>query len=202
MSDRQTALRNIAYELGMDFLDKEDQSPVTYLRDFRLFRTGMRKKISNLMIKKDALFESELRLFDYQYTISTGKSTHTFKQTVFFIESKKLGLPEFFMQPEHLLHRFAEFLGFKRDINFEQYPQFSRQYYLQSRDEDYLRASFRKPVLDLFTDEPNWHMEGVNYYLILYRNKMILPVRSIKPMYDMGVKLAGFMEAESPFLDL
>lgn len=198
--ERQQSLSKVAFELNFDFLDKQDQSPLAYLKDFRLFREGGSKKAYHLMSKKDDLLESELRIFDYKYTISTGKSSHTYHQTVFFLQSKKLGLPQFFMSPETLFHRFKEYLGFRKDIDFAEFPKFSEQYYLHGEDPEYIRSAFDSRVLRLFTVEPDWHVEGVNYYLVFYRKHKLLPPREIKRFYELGLKLARFMEAES--LDL
>ena len=55
--ERQQSLSKVAFELNFDFLDKQDQSPLAYLKDFRLFREGGSKKAYHLMSKKDDLLE-------------------------------------------------------------------------------------------------------------------------------------------------
>ena len=88
---------------------------------------------------------SDINVFDYRFTISTGKTSVTKEQTVFFMNSKELGLPDFYMKPEHFLHKIAAFLGFE-DIDFEEFPGFSDQYHLKGEDEHYIRAVMGEDV--------------------------------------------------------
>ena len=93
-----------ANELSWEIREKDEYGMIKWLLDFHLFKKGGRKKITPLLInKKDALELSAL--FDYSYTVSTGQSSATFRQTVYFRYSKSLALPHFMMVPEKWYHR-------------------------------------------------------------------------------------------------
>lgn len=198
MSARQQALEKVAFQLGMDFSPADEWGLKTLLRDFKLFKRGGRRKILNMMQHQSALHEMDIRIFDYQFTVSTGNSSQTFKQTVFFVESKKLGLPQFLMKPENFLHRIAAYLGFE-DIDFEEFPKFSAQYYLKGEDEDYIRGTLNDEFLKFFSIERNWYLEGLNYYLIFYRFNKLLPPTNIIDLHQKGLKLIKILEQE-PFV--
>lgn len=192
-NSRTDQIKRLAYELDMTYEAKDEWGLLRLLEDFKLFQPGGRKRIEHLLHRQDNMLESDLRIFDYRYTISTGKSSRTFKQTVFFMQSKKLGLPQFLMKPEHFFHRVGEFLGLSQDIDFEEHPKFSEQYWLTSQDEDYLRASLNEPFLKFFTIEKDWQLEGLNYYLLFYRKNHLLSSQEIAEFYKKGTQICEML---------
>lgn len=181
----------------MEYSPTDEWGLTSLLKDFNLFRRGSRKRIKHLLHRQGGLHQMDTRIFDYQFTISTGNSAQTFKQTVFFVESKELGLPQFLMKPETFFHRVGAFLGFE-DIDFEEFPDFSENYYLKGEDEDYIRSSLNDEFLKFFSVEKKWYLEGLNYYLIFYRfNKLLTPSR-VKELHTKGLELVDMLKQE-PF---
>jgi len=173
--NRIDGLRSVAFYQEMEFREKDEFKMISYLRSFKLFRTGGSKSITNILIKKDSLLRGQVRCFDYRYVVSTGKSSIPYNQTVFWANSKSLGLPAFEMKPETFLHKIGTFFGMK-DIDFEEYPVFSDQYLLQSKDEETVREFFQENVLHFFSRVTGWHIQADNYYFIMYRhNKIVKP---------------------------
>lgn len=194
MSKKRTqALEQVAFDLEMPFSPKDEWGSYELLRDFKLFQVGSRKGITNMMRKQDTMLEMDVSIFDFQYTISTGKTSHTYRQTVFFMQSKKLGLPHFWMKPENFTHRIGQWLNLSKDIDFIEYPTFSDQYWLKGKDEDYIRATMNDKVLKFFTIEKDWSLEGCNYYLIFYKNYQLLPPDTIKEFYRKGMKICEML---------
>lgn len=185
---RSQQLAEIAFRMQVDFSPEDDWGLIKLLEDFKLFRRGIGKKITNVFRSRDEMLETDLRIFDYQFTISTGKTSKRYRQTVFFADSRKLGLPEFRMKPELFIHKIGSLLGFK-DINFEAFPEFSRQYYLKSTDEYYLRASMHDGILRFFSVEKGWRVEGINYYLIFYKKDVLFPPEEIKDFFAKGTQV-------------
>lgn len=192
-SVRGQQLQQIAGQLEMDYTYGDEWGLVRSLRDFQLFRKGRGRKISHLLFRKDDWLESTVRIFDYQY--KTGKNGRKHHQTVFFVESKKLGLPQFLMKPENLFHKIGSLLGMQ-DIDFEAYPKFSNNYLLRSADEEYIRHIMNEEVLHYFTIERNWTMEGINYYLIFYRSGKLFSARSIETFYKKGMEIVRMLEIQ------
>ena len=195
---RQQQFERLAYQLDMEYSPKDEWGLKTLLKDFKLFRRGGRKRIKNLLHPQSELHQLDTRIFDYQFTISTGNSSRTFKQTVFFVESKSLGLPQFWMKPESFFHKVGAFLGFE-DIDFEEYPKFSENYYLKGEDEEYIRSTLNDEFLKFFSVEKKWYLEGLNYYMIFYRFNDLLPPHEVKNLHEKGLQLAEMLKQE-PFL--
>lgn len=181
---RPDLFKKLAYQIDANYQELDEYKQMSLLSDFALFRQGGRKKVYNLVTKSDP--DYQLNIFDYYYTISTGNSAHRIKTTVFFINSKKIALPEFGMKPEGFFHKVGQWLG-KEDIDFEQYPKFSNQYWLKGEDEDYIRRTFNKHLLQFFSLEKGWYMEGIGYYMILYKKKKLLSATELAEAYNRGM---------------
>ncbi|MCB9080869.1 MAG: hypothetical protein H6555_04060 [Lewinellaceae bacterium] len=192
-TERRLAAQLVANSLDLQFTATDEWGMLPLLKGFELFRKGVNKKITNVMQRKGDMLEYHVRIFDYQYTISSGKTSVTYNQSVFFLESKELGLPEFWMRPEHLFHRIGEWFG-RRDIDFEEYPEFSRRYFLTSPDEDYLRASLGDAFLRFFSVEKKWILEGVGYFLIFYQHNNLFEPLQMRQFYEQGTQLAEWLK--------
>ena len=168
----------------MAFVDKDEFGTKAYLKPFELFKIS-NGKIRNLCQKKSPSMDTEINLFDYKYTVSTGKTYHTFDQTVFFVNSKLLGLPEFRMKPENLGHKIANFLGWE-DIDFEKYPALSDKYHRTGEHEDFIRHTFDDNILKFVSTTSGLTIEAANYYMIFYSFNSLVPGNILSDFYRLG----------------
>lgn len=193
---RSQSLKKVAYQLSLDYSEESTDKLLPFLEGFRLFSGGRRKRIEHVLTYEHPMLDYRSYIFDYKFIRGSGKSRRVYYQTVFFIRSKKLGLPAFYMRPESILHSIAEWLKLRSDIDFEDYPEFSKQYELQGDDEDYIRATMNEKVLRFFSENKNWSLEGVNYYLIFYKKNRLIAPQEIKEFHRIGMFLAQVLEAE------
>ena len=126
-------MQETASNLDMQFHIKDEYGLISMMKDFKLFKRGYGKKIRNILSVKRDIEQPDIRIFDYHYVVGGGNSTRRISQTVFYIHSKALNLPEFIIKPEYFFHKVGEWLGMQ-DINFEAFPDFSKQYLLQGPD--------------------------------------------------------------------
>lgn len=190
---RGRQLRKVAFDLGMEYQEEDQYDLTTQLSDFRLFSRGARKRISNIMRRQDGLMEFDIRVFDYRYLRWNGNKMKTHQQTVFYLQSTQLGLPEVWMQPETIFHKVGELFG-RGDIDFVRFPKFSGNYRLTGEDEVFVRHHFNDEVLNYFTVEKGWSLEGVGYFLILYKKGRIMAPEKIKDFYKRGMKVFEMMK--------
>lgn len=195
--DRTEQLRRLADQLKMDFKPVDDWKLSSLLEDFKLFRNGGAHKITNMLMKKDDMETLDFRIFDFAYTVSTGKSSVTIRQTVLYVHSTSLALPQFWMKPENIFHKLGIWLGLQRDINFEEFPEFSKQYFLKSKDEEYTRATMDDQVLHYFTVEKNWYLEGIGYMMLFYKQGVVLDAPAIKELHWKGMKIYDMLVTET-----
>jgi hypothetical protein len=196
LRERTEQLRAVAFELEMDFEEKDEFGMIALLRDFKLFKIGGSKKITNILSKTSGLMEEKINVFDYRYTVSTGKSSHTFHQSVFFIQSKQLAMPQMLLKPENFFHKIGAWLGMQ-DIDFEEHPEFSDRYLLQGEDEERIRRTMsNETVMRFFTVEKNWSLESIGFYLVLYQERKLIDPGHFKTLYGKGMKLYEQLKTE------
>jgi hypothetical protein len=87
-------------------------------------------------------------LFDYRYTVGSGKHSHTSHQTLAVFRSSRLKNPGFVIKPEGFFNRVGAMLGVQ-DIDFEDSPEFSRKYVLQGANEELIRVFLTPERRDL-----------------------------------------------------
>ena len=193
---RADALKSLAYDLDMEYSRKDEFKFIKRMGEFQLFKAGHSKRIRNILRKDDDWLEFSTAIFDYQYTIQHGKSSSTYVQTVFFVDSKKLALPQFLLKPENFFHRIGKSLNWVKDIEFEEHPEFSRKYLIQSEFPEMFKEKVDEDFTRFFSVENKWRLEGVNYFLIFYRLHKKLPVSQIKDFYSKGLRLVEMLQDE------
>lgn len=183
------------------FKEADDLGLIKLMLDFKLFKKGSRKKICPLIIIDEGNLEYTC-VFDYSYAISSGKSSHTYRQTVYFRYSKLLALPHFIMVPEKWYHRIGTYFGMQ-DLDFVEYPVFSQNYLLKGNDEDYIRYHFDHPAMIRFFDNQGFYsMEGMNYLMILYIDDTLLPKEQIHQLIRIGDTLHDHLADKAPVIEL
>jgi hypothetical protein len=183
---RNITLRDLSKSMGLSFEHKHDYGMHQQLSEFRLFKVGGSREVLNVISEPGLGFENHL--FDYKYVVSTGKTTQIFKQTVLFINSKKLSLPEFYQKPETIFTRLMAILGFD-DIDFTNHEEYSKAYHLKGDYEEVIRYYFSDEVLDLLNAQKDLYVEGMNYYLILYQKNKLCPPEQLNTFRNLGLIL-------------
>ncbi|MGY2779777.1 hypothetical protein ACVW0B_001685 [Thermostichus sp. MS-CIW-23] len=187
---RREALERVAAQLGMRFsaqLPEEIRSRLLQA-GFGLFERGHGRRFYNSMSKR-LIDGTEITVFDYQYTSGSGKSSSTYRQSVFYAYHEDLHLPRFRLHPENaLFHGIAKAFGMQ-DINFESHPKFSRSYLLRGENEAQVRLRFHPGVLGFWEQHPNYCAEGAGAHLILWQNDRQVSPEEIAKWMRLGEEL-------------
>jgi hypothetical protein len=187
-AERADSLRQVAARLGWTYRDQVDFKTIPDLKRFELFRHGMSPKLRHVLLSPADAIRGVL--FEYSYTVSSGNSSHTMTQTVFYGTSDDLNLPSFSLRPEHFFHRVAGMLGYQ-DINFDGRPEFSRLFLLRGENEARIRAVFGDPVLEFFERHPGCCAAGMNREVLFWRPGKRLEVHELESFINEGYDLAG-----------
>jgi hypothetical protein len=187
---RREALERVAAQLGMRFsaqLPEEIRSRLLQA-GFGLFERGHGRRFYNSMSKR-LIDGTEITVFDYQYTRGSGKSSSTYRQSVFYAYHEDLHLPRFRLHPENaLFHGIAKAFGMQ-DINFESHPKFSRSYLLRGENEAQVRLRFHPGVLGFWEQHPNYCAEGAGAHLILWQNDRQVSPEEVAKWMRLGEEL-------------
>lgn len=142
---RTAKWRELAERLGFGFAGKSTSSPNA---SFRLFQRGYAEKRKNIMSGEAK--GTSVMMCDYQYSVSGGKSSTTYNQTICILQDNNLTIPKIFMRKEHGVF---DWLGEKfggKDIDFDDDPGFSKAFVLQGENDDEIRQVFSQRLRDFF----------------------------------------------------
>ena len=183
-SKRKAALQDIARELDMAFTEKDEYKVISYLKDFKLFRKGHSRRLKNLMRSDNGKGDQKV-IADYRYVVQAGNTPVTIRQTVYFRYNKAFKLPNFLMIPERWYHQVGQWFGMQ-DVDFMLYPKFSKEYLLQGADPEFLQKAFDDKLLEFFSNNHNWSVEGEGYFMIFYQDRKIKDHTEIKQFIKTG----------------
>lgn len=170
MARVQYMMNELSADLGLRYTDKDAFGLLAQLQEFDLFKS--RGRITHVM--SGNIEDTMVHLFEYAYTINTGKSSVTIRQTVFFANDKEWSLPNFRLKPETWWHKVLTAIGLQRDINFSENPDFSTRFWLTGNIEGMIREKFSPDLQQFFCERPPVHLSGNNYYLVAYKPGKVL----------------------------
>jgi hypothetical protein len=176
----------ISAELKLNFFPKGTTSLFERLKPFHLFSKGWSRKIKNLM--EGEANKVELAIFDYQYTTHGGQHPQTHRQSLLFIRSPKLNLPDFSLRPENVFHKIGSAFGDK-DIDFETHPIFSKSYLLRGDNEAVIRGLFNNELLNFIQSQQKISIEGSSDQLIFYRHKNRVKPEEVESFMEEGFQV-------------
>ena len=176
----------ISAELKLNFFPKGSTSLFERLKPFHLFSKGWSRKIKNLM--EGEANKVELAIFDYQYTTHGGQHPQTHRQSLLFIYSPKLCLPDFSLRPENVFHKIGSAFGDK-DIDFETHPIFSKSYLLRGDNEAVIRGLFNNELLNFIQSQQKISIEGSSDQLIFYRHKNRVKPEEVESFMEEGFQV-------------
>ena len=130
----------------------------------------------------------ELAIFDYQYTTHGGQHPQTHRQSLLFIRSPKLNLPDFSLRPENVFHKIGGSFGYK-DINFETHPIFSKSYLLRGENEAAIRGLFNNELLNFIQSQQKICIEGSGDQIIFYRHKSRVKPEEVESFMKEGFQV-------------
>ncbi len=93
----------------------------------------------------------------------------TIDQTVISIDAVGLSLPTFSMTPEGKLTNLLSSFAGNFDIDFEDHPDFSRQYLLFGADPDRVKTFFNRELLQYFSEHAGWQIMALKNQMVIYR---------------------------------
>lgn len=170
---RTEALQQYAQAHGLTF-EGTGTDLGGWVQGFKLFNQGRSRQLKNVM--RGAKERAQVALADYKYVTGGGKSSTTHRQTVCVVRYPGLHLPHFFVRRQvPLFDALGKMFG-GQDLDFEEDPQFSKAYVLQSDEGDgevrrYFNERARAHFLDLASK--NVQVEGDGEVLLLHVGRQL-----------------------------
>ncbi len=176
---------------------------------FNVNRRGFREIIPNALIEKikglslfntdgyqldkciNFVFEKkdkEVNTYLFEHYSSDVTSGH--KETVACFVSPKLNLPNFCLSPNNLLLKGLSLAI--PNIKFEDYPNFSKNYFLYCDDEIAIRLIFTPDVLSFLENNQGLWVEGFQDTLIYCRYNALPELKDVPRFYGQAKAVANF----------
>lgn len=148
---------------------------------FVLLNTGRDRTASNIVRRQaDQL---DVVIYDYRYTVGSGKAVDTPHQTVVLFHSPEIQVPRFILKPEGWLNKIGELFGGK-DIDFDEAPEFSKKFVLSGDDEAAIREFFNLERMELLTTFSKLCMEARPGTLLFWFDRKRTPPGEFQQFFE------------------
>ncbi len=185
---RTTALQALARHQGWAFHDHPPLAVVGHPSRWHLFTGGRGQRVRNHAAgTRDG---RPVAVFDYAYTTGSGRTQHTWRQTVVQVRVPGRELPAFELRPENVFHKVGGMFGYQ-DIDVEGDAAFSGQYLLRGVDEAAIRALFDAEVRDFYGRRPRCCTEAAGEDLFFWRTGKVTRPGDVPALVDEAMELAG-----------
>lgn len=182
LTKRQKVLKELAEDLDWSY-QVEPTSDPSNLEQFEYFKTKQINYQYNILINK----EKQFRLFDLSYSEGAFIAKEELKSSFLTISLNKL-IPQFVLDKEYLLTNLQETLGYE-DINFKNFPDFSRRFFLSGEDSKEVRKWFTPELIFFFESHSYFYVESKQDSLLIKSKNRLSSIEEIKKMYAFGMEL-------------
>jgi hypothetical protein len=189
---RAEAIKHQSQIMDFAYQEKVERGSTEIVYSLSLFLQGHSRKTTNIM--SGNYNHLPVTIADYQYVTGSGKNSSTHKQTFFIINSAKIKLPVFKLQPENMLHKIADIFG-QHDIDFESYPQFSKQYHLKGEDAAAIRALFLDSIINYFESHPGLTIEASDNNFLFYRGSKLVQPEKLQDFLQQGYDIYEYFKS-------
>ncbi|MDA8131956.1 MAG: hypothetical protein M0011_10685 [Elusimicrobia bacterium] len=167
---RRKDIEAMAASMGLIFAQEGPDPAALAAAGLELFSLGRSRRAFNMVEVQSQ--HGAVKLFDYSYTIGSGKSRSVRRHTVALMACGG-DIPRFDLKPETLMYKLGEMIGFK-DIDLPEFPLFSDKYRLTGPDEERVRAFFGSRRAAWFEQNLGLMVQGAPGFLLLIKQRGLL----------------------------
>ena len=166
LSSRQRFINNWAISNGFDY---EAKVPLTIFKvNLSSFPISRRiKDVESVILKQNDNYS--LMIADLKIQEGAMMTQENYIMNLVSLSGFKNELPDFVLEKEDITDLLKRFTGFK-DINFDQYPVFSKKYFLSSDNESQVRKIFAQNVIQLLENNPIYFVMCRNNQIIIHKD--------------------------------
>ena len=187
LTKRQKLLQKLSNILDWNYLP-DPVSNYGELEHFLYFKTKwINFRYNNLESKnKDFL------LFDLSYSEGAFIAKEDLRSTFLQIKGPEK-MPVFALDKENFMTNILQLSGLK-DIDFKEYPDFSKRFYLRGEDEKAIRAFFTGNLIFFFESHPAYYLESNGDSLLIRTKERLASIQEIKQILAFAEELLKILE--------
>jgi MFS superfamily sulfate permease-like transporter len=191
LSPRQIELRQLAEKDDYSFNPQRVKNILKY-KNFPIQQGNRILFEENILTKY--LDHERIEVSDITLTSGAMQDKEDIHITVIHAAELEAPVPDFALEPEGLLSRFSE-LTEGKDIDFGEYPVFSKKYYLRGTNEAAVREFFSASIVRFLENREEMHIECHKNKLLIYKKRGLMTA----PEIEYAVKFADdFTELIQP----
>jgi hypothetical protein len=192
---RSRAVRATAAKLGFEYVGRADEDVRRRLKT--LFGDDDSVSMRDVLRKKTDKAEILAGEFSYSTGGDAERGSRDISQTAALVESQRLRLPPFRLQPAGRVVSFLLNTMGMEDMDFETHPAFSRRIHLASSEEEWTRALFDESVLEYFVVYPGLAVEAEGDRFLAYRHGKTHTPRGLVTFLEQALELSALLHEAS-----
>ncbi len=189
LTNRQKNLNAFAEQLQWRYLPEIESNPAG-LNRFLFFESKVINYSINLLKDPQEAFS----IFDLFYSEGAFITKEDLKAT-FLLAKSPIALPVFVLDKEGIRTSIYQLAGLD-DINFKQYPDFSKRFHLSGNDTKAIRKLFTPELLYFFESHPYFHVESNGNTLLVKGKDRLSSLQEVKLMLSFAEDLTELLKKE------
>jgi MFS superfamily sulfate permease-like transporter len=190
LSPRQIELRKFAESRDYTYYPQKIRNLMKF-KDFPIQKGNKIQYEENVIIKYTDV--GKLEVSDIILVEGVRQLQQETNITILQLSETNFSIPDFALEPEGLWSKLSEVAGGK-DIDFHEFPVFSKKYYLRSENEIAVREFLSEPLMSFLENREEMHIECHRNKLLIYKKRGLLSTSEIQAVIDFTeslTKLAG-----------
>ncbi len=187
--EHKNLITEFANEMGLDYVESESKAYfVLQSLKSRLFRTGHSKTVSNLMVGE--IENHPLKIFNYFYTVGSGKSSTRYSFTVSEIEIGETRFPHIFLRSKRMWgYSNRRIFGVNKDTKINLEDEYRKKFslYCTENYEIEVLQIFTPQLLDYLVEHGNkFSIEFYENKIYVFDNKVIRKKEDLQELYSIN----------------
>ncbi|MFN0048727.1 MAG: SulP family inorganic anion transporter [Cytophagales bacterium] len=172
LNERQSKLLLYSQKNKLEFDPKRSASVMKFsYSDFIVVRRS--RYAENFLLGNRDNFSFLFADLNIQVTQELSLNKTFTKSTIVFLSNiKNVNIPDFTLTKEQAFDFIKELQG-NTDIDFEEFPEFSNNYFLSGEDESGIRKFFKPKALKLMEENKNYYIQSMNSRIFIYKEDVL-----------------------------
>jgi hypothetical protein len=203
ITKRQITLQKMAIANGWSF-EREVDWNTSYFRNFHFFDFRPIEMKTNSLKGFDEENDAHWEIADVVFDEGAMLALEVYQTTVQVVKLPAQ-IPTFIIDKEGffdtIFNKVRVLSGFNKDINFKNYPVFSKKFLLSGEDEAAIRKFFTDDLIQFFVENEIHHIESNGEALMIFKYIHIARTDEVQNMLTFAHNLISHMDFEKSVLE-
>lgn len=190
LTKRQVSLQGLANSLNWNYR-AELSTETKILEEFDSFKSKVVNYKYNELSSKDEGYH----LFDLSYSEGAFIAKGDIKASFLLIKLNHT-IPHFVLDRENIFGGVNDQVGYT-DLDFDQYPDFSRRFYLGGKDPNAIRFFFNQQLIFFFESHRYYRVESIQNCLLIKGSNRLSSIQEVKRLLAFSNELMSLINPQT-----